>query len=108
MNYGPDGRMMVIIAGDRKKPMGRMATADQAKALVGGLIAYTGPYPIDSEAKIVTHHIDVSWDESRTGESLERTYKLDGDLQKGLTTGPSKDPVTGKESVRTLIFEKVK
>jgi hypothetical protein len=107
INYGPDGRMMVIIVGDRKKPVGPVATAEEAKELLSSLISYAGTYTVDSEAKTVTHHIDVSWDESRTGESFERTYKLDGD-RLTLTTRPSKDPVTGKESVRTLIFEKVK
>src|ERR1700692_18042 len=107
INYGPDGRMMVIIVGDRKKPVGPVATAEEAKALISSLISYAGTYTVNSEAKTVTHHIDVSWDESRTGESFERTYRLDGD-KLTLTTRPSKDPVTGKESVRTLIFEKVK
>src|ERR1700692_3956380 len=107
INYGPDGRMMVIIVGDRKKPVGPVATPEEAKALISSLISYAGTYTVNSEAKTVTHHIDVSWDESRTGESFERTYRLDGD-KLTLTTRPSKDPVTGKESVRTLIFEKVK
>ena len=107
INYGPDGRMMVIIVGDRKKPVGPVATPEEAKALISSLISYAGTYTVNGEAKTVTHHIDVSWDESRTGESFERTYRLDGD-RLTLTTRPSKDPVTGKESVRTLIFEKVK
>jgi hypothetical protein len=107
INYGSDGRMMVIIVGDRKKPVGPVATPEEAKALISSLISYAGRYTVDTEAKTVTHHIDVSWDESRTGESFERTYKLDGD-RLTLTTRPSKDPVSGKESVRTLIFENVK
>lgn len=108
INYGADGRMMVVIVGsDRKKPVGAVATPEEAKALISSLISYAGAYTVDSEAKTVTHHVDVSWDESRTGKSFERTYKLDGD-RLTLTTRPSKDPVTGKESVRTLIFEKVK
>lgn len=107
INYGADGRMMVIIVGDRKRPVGPIATPEEAKALISSLISYAGAYTIDSEAKTVTHHVDVSWDESRTGESFERTYKLDGD-RLTITTRPSKDPVTGKESVRTLIFERLK
>jgi hypothetical protein len=107
INYGPDGRMMVIIVGERKRPVGPVATPNEAKALISSLISYAGTYTVDSETKTVTHHVDVSWDETRTGESFERTYKSDGD-RLTLTTRPSKDPVTGKESVRTLIFEKVK
>jgi len=68
INYGPDGRMMVIIAGsDRKKPAGAVATPDEAEALIRSMLAYAGTYSIDSQAKTVTHHIDISWDQSRTG-----------------------------------------
>jgi hypothetical protein len=108
INYGADGRMMVVIVGsDRKKPVGAVATPEEAEALIRSLIAYAGAYTVDSEAKTITHHIDVSWDESRTGESYVRTYKLVGD-RLTLTTLPSKDPATGKKTVRTLIFERLK
>jgi Lipocalin-like domain len=108
INYGADGRMMVVIVGsDRKKPVGAVATPEEAEALIRSLIAYAGAYTVDGEAKTVTHHIDVSWDESRTGESYVRTYKLVGD-RLTLTTLPSKDPATGKKTVRTLIFERLK
>lgn len=50
---------------------------------------------VDSEAKTVTHHLDVSWDQSRAGGSQLRTYKLDGD-HLTLTTQPSNDPASGK------------
>jgi hypothetical protein len=53
------------------------------------------------------HHLDVSWDQARTGESNIRTYKLDGD-RLTLMTEPSNDPVTGKKTVRTVIFERMK
>jgi hypothetical protein len=108
INYGCDGRMMVIIVGsDRKKPVGSVATPEEAESLIRSLLAYAGAYTVDSEAKTVTHHVDVSWDQSRTGESYVRTYKLDGD-RLTLTTQPSKDPATGNKTVRTLIFEKLK
>jgi Lipocalin-like domain len=71
------------------------------------MLAYAGAYTVDSEAKTVTHHIDISWDQSRTGESQLRTYKLDGD-RLTLTTPPSNDPVSGKKTVRTLIWERLK
>jgi len=96
INYGPDGRMIVIIAGsDGKKPVGPVATPDEAEALIRSMLAYAGAYMIDSEAKTVTHQIDVSWDQSRTGESHVRNYSLDGD-RLTLTTEPSNDPATGK------------
>jgi Lipocalin-like domain len=108
INYGADGRMMVVIVGsDRKKPVGPVASPVEAEALIRSLIAYAGAYTIDSKAKTVTHHIDVSWAESRTGESFVRTYNLDGD-RLTLTTLPSNDPATGKQTMRTLIFERLK
>lgn len=55
----------------------------------------------------MTHHIDVSWDQSRTGESQLRSYKLDG-VSLTLTTPPSIDPATGEKTVRTLIWQKLK
>ena len=108
INYGRDQRMMVIIVGsDRKKPAGAVATPDEAEALIKSMIAYAGAYTIDSEAKTVTHHIDVSWDQSRTGTDHVRSYKLEGN-RLTLTTEPSTDPATGKKTVRTLIWERLK
>ena len=65
INYGPDGRMIVIIVGsDRKKPVGPVATPNEAEALIRSMLAYAGGYTVDSEAKTITHQIDVSWDQS--------------------------------------------
>lgn len=108
INYAPDGRMMVIIVGtDRNKPAGSVATPEEAQALLRSLLAYAGTYTLDPHAKTVTHHIDVSWDQTRTGEAHVRTYKLDGD-HLTLTTEPSRDPATGTKTVRTLTWQKVK
>ena len=108
INYGPDGRMIVIIVGtDRKKPAGAVATPDEAEALIRSMLAYAGTYTIDSQAKTVTHHIDISWDQSRTGTDHVRSYKLEGN-HLTLTTEPSRDPATGKNTVRTLLWERLK
>ena len=108
INYGRDGRMIVIIVGsDRNKPVGTVATPDEAEALIRSMLAYAGTYTIDSEAKTVTHHIDISWDQSRTGTDQVRSYKLEGD-HITLTTEPSNDPATGKTTVRTLTWERAK
>jgi len=108
INYGRDGRMIVLIVGsDRNKPAGAVATPDEAEALIRSMLAYAGTYKIDSQAKTVTHHIDISWDQSRTGTDQVRSYKLEGD-RLTLTTEPSTDPATGKQTVRTLIWERLK
>jgi hypothetical protein len=108
INYGPDGRMIVIIVGsDRKKPAGPVATPEEAEALIRSMLAYAGTYTVDTQAKTVTHHIDVSWDQTRTGESHVRTYKLEGDHLM-LTTGPSRDPASGQKTVRIVTWERSK
>lgn len=107
IEYGRDGRMMVIIAGTgRRKPAGSVATPAEAQALLTSLLAYAGTYTLDTQAHTVTHHIDVSWDETRTGESHLRTYRFEGD-RLTLTTQASRDPATGKPSVRTVVWERV-
>jgi Lipocalin-like domain len=108
INYGSDGRMIVIIVGsDRKKPAGAVATPDEAEALIRSMLAYAGTYTIDSAAKTVTHHIDISWDQSRTGTDHVRSYKLEGN-HLTLTTEASTDPATGKTTLRTLVWERMK
>jgi hypothetical protein len=108
INYGNDGRMMVIIVSSgRHKPTGPVATPAEAEELLTSMLAYTGTYTIDSAAKTVTHHVDVSWDQTRTGESHVRTFELNGD-RLTLTTQPSRDPASGKTTIRTLVWEKVK
>jgi len=107
INYGRDGRMMVmIVGGERKKPLGAVATPEEAQALMTSMLAYAGTYTIDAQAKTVVHHIDISWDQARTGTDQVRSYKLEG-KHITLTTEPSADPATGKKTVRTLVWEKL-
>jgi hypothetical protein len=107
INYGRDGRMMVmIVGGERKKPAGAVATPEEAKALLTSMLAYAGTYTIDAQAKSVVHHVDLSWDQARTGTDQVRSYKLEG-KRITLTTEPSADPATGKKTVRTLVWEKL-
>jgi hypothetical protein len=108
INYGADGRMIVIIVGsDRRKPVGPIATQEEAQDLIRSMLAYAGTYAVDSTARTVTHHVEISWDQSRTGASQVRTYKLDGD-RLTLITQPSNDPATGKKTVRTLVWKRTK
>jgi hypothetical protein len=108
IEYGRDGRMIVIIAGTgRSRPAGPVATPAEAQALLTSLLAYAGTYTLDPAAHTVTHHIEVSWDETRTGESHVRSYRFEGD-RLTLTTQPSRDPATGKPTVRTVVWERVR
>ncbi|HXZ59198.1 MAG TPA: lipocalin-like domain-containing protein [Steroidobacteraceae bacterium] len=108
INYGRDGRMIVIVVGtDRRKPAGPVATPAEAQALLSSLLAYAGTYTLDTAAHTVTHHIDVSWDQTRTGESHVRTYRFEGE-RLTLTTQPSRDPASGRSTVRTIVWERVR
>jgi hypothetical protein len=108
LNYGRDGRMMVMIVGsDRRKPVGPLATPEEAAALIRSMLAYAGTYTVDTRTRTIVHHVDVSWDQARTGASLVRTYTMDGN-RLTLITEPSNDPVTGTKTVRTVTWERLK
>jgi len=106
ITYGPDNRMMVILVrSDRKKPAGGVATASEAEALFRSVTSYAGNYTVEGDK--LTHHVDVSWNESWTGTKQTRFYKFDGD-KVILSTPQSPDPIDGKMSVRSLVWQKLK
>ena len=104
--YAVDGRMMVIfVHSDRKKPLGAVPNQAESEELVKGLVSYTGTYAVQGDT--IVHHVDVSWNEAWTGTNQTRFYKFEGN-RLSLATTKSLDPVEGKLSVRTLIWERVK
>jgi Lipocalin-like domain len=105
INYAPDGRMMALIArSDRKAPAGQKATDTEAEALFRSMLAYAGTYSVDGNE--VTHHVDLSWNESFTGGKQVRIANFEGNLLK-LSTPQSLDPIDGKMSVRVMTWQKV-
>ena len=105
INYAPDGRMMALIArSERRKPAGAQATQAEAEALFKSMLSYAGTYTIDGNE--VTHHVDVSWNESWTGTKQTRVFRFDGERLQ-LATKPSPDPVDGVMSVRRMVWERV-
>ena len=106
INYGPDGRMIVInTRTDRKKPAGASPTPAEAADLFKSVLAYAGTYTI--EGNKVTHHVDISWNEAWSGTHQTRIARFDGD-RVHLSTQPTADPVNGRRSVRTMTGEKMK
>ena len=106
ITYGADGRVMTIIVDSpRKKPAANVATATEAEALFRSMAAYAGTYTVKGNQ--VIHVPDVSWNETWTGTDQIRDYKFDGERLL-LATAPSPNPFTGKMSVRTLVWEKIK
>jgi hypothetical protein len=106
ITYGLDGRMMAVIVDSvRKKPAGNVATGPEAEALFRSMTAYAGSYTVKGSQLV--HRVDASWNETWTGTDQIRNYKFNGD-RLNLATAPSPNPFTGKMSVRTLVWEKVK
>ncbi len=98
--------MMAIIArGDRASPAGARPTTAEAEALFKSVLSYAGTYSVSGNE--VTHHVDVSWNEAWTGTRQTRIFQLDGNRLQ-LSTPPSPDPLDGKMSVRTMVWERVK
>ena len=93
INYSRDGRMIVMIVGsNRTKP----AASVEAAALLKSMLAYAGTFTVDTTAKTITHHVEISWDESRTGTDQVRRFNLQGSTLT-LTTEPSTDPPPAKK-----------
>jgi Lipocalin-like domain len=105
IHYGADGRMLVLtVASERRKPAGSKATSAEVEALFRSMTSYGGTYTIDGNE--ITHHVDVSWNESWTGTEQKRIARFNGN-RVYLSTPPSLDPITGTTSVRPMTWEKL-
>jgi len=105
LNYSPEGRMIALIAhGNRKAAAAGRATPAEAEALYRSMLSYGGRYSVADD--VVTHHVDISWNEKFTGGEQQRHFKLDGN-RLTLSTPQSPDPIDGKMSVRRLVWEKI-
>jgi hypothetical protein len=106
ITYTPDGRMSVlIIDSKRKSPAGPKATDAEGVELYQTMIAYSGAYSLDGNK--VTHKIEVSWNQAWTGTNQQRFFEVKDDILT-IKTPQIISPITGKESVSTLVWERVK
>jgi hypothetical protein len=106
LTYGRDGRMNVIeVAEQRPKPtdLAKLTDVDRA-ALFKTLLAYSGTFSFDG--KVVTHHVDISWNNNWTGTNQIRNVRLEGP-RLYITTNPQPSAIDGKLSVGILTWEKV-
>lgn len=105
INYSPEGRMIALITrSDRKAAASGKPTAAEAEALYRSMLSYAGPYTIEGDW--VTHHVELSWNESFNGGEQKRQFRFEGD-RLILSTPQSRDPIDGKLSVRRMTWEKV-
>jgi hypothetical protein len=105
ITYTPDGRMSVLIIDpQRKSPAGPKATDAEGVELYQTMIAYSGAYSLDGNK--VTHKIEVSWNQAWTGTN-QQLFEVKDDMLT-IKTPQITSPITGKESVSTLVWERVK
>ena len=98
--YTPEGRVMVLSTREGRSPA---KTDEDRLNLFKSMLAYSGRYTVEGDK--VTHHIDISWNEALTGTDLVRFFKLDGDTLT-IKTAQAKNPITGHESVSTVIWQR--
>ena len=107
LSYGRDGRMSAILAKDGRPRPTDMAkvTGEERTELFNTVIAYAGTFTFDG--KTVTHHVDISSNETWTGTDQVRNIRIDGD-KLHITTNPQPSPIDGTLIIAELIWEKVK
>ena len=102
--------MLVLITYDgRPKPQDVLKTSiEERDALYRSMTAYGGTYTFSGNQ--VEHHVDISWDETRSGTTVTRSVTRDGDRLTYVTEPfPSRNQQSlGKMIVQTLIWEKVR
>lgn len=104
LNYSADGRMQAIgAATTRIIPSGPTPPENERVALYDTMFAYAGRYSV--EAGKVTHHVDISWNESWTGTDQVRHFEVNGNtltLRTHFT-----DPATNTDVLYAVVWEKV-
>jgi hypothetical protein len=105
LSYGPDCRMYgILVKEGQKAPTDLVPTDAERVDLYSGFISYAGTYSIEGDR--VSHHIDASWNQSWTGTTQVRQFRIDGKYLY-IKTLPAKNPLTGKESTSVLVWVKV-
>jgi hypothetical protein len=105
LSYGPDCRMCAMLVKEGRKAPDTLVPTDAERVdLYGGFIAYAGTYSIEGDK--VSHHIDASWNQSWTGTTQVRQFRIDGNSLY-IRTLPAKDPMTGKETSAVLVWIRV-
>lgn len=106
IQYGRDGRMMVLIVHEERLTPADLATmTDQERAeLFRTMVAYGGTYTFDG--RTVTHHVDIAWNQVWTGTDLVRHITFDGRTAI-FTTNPQPRSQDGKVAMSVLTWEKL-
>lgn len=103
--FTPNRRMMLMgVDPDRKRPAGKVPTAEEAKELYFSMIAYGGTYTVDGNE--VVYDLDISWNQVWTGTKQLRYWEIkDGRLT--ISTPEFIDPFVGGRSIHRITWEKI-
>jgi hypothetical protein len=105
LSYGPDRRMYAILLKEgRRSPTDLVPTDAERIDLYSGFSSYAGTYSIEGDR--VSHRIDASWNQSWTGTTQVRQFRIDG-KHLYIKTLPARNPLTGKECTSVLVWVKV-
>ena len=104
--YTPGGFMMsVTVEEKREPPAGAVLTDAERIRLFNSIVsAYAGTYSI--AGNVVTHAVEISWNEAWTGTRQERYFAVRGDTLT-LETTPRTSGRDSREFVNTLTWERV-
>ena len=104
--YTPGGFMMsVTVEEKREPPAGAVLTDAERIRLFNSIVsAYAGTYSI--AGNVVTHAVEISWNEAWTGTRQERYFAVSGDTLT-LETTPRTSGRDSREFVNTLTWERV-
>ena len=104
--YTPGGFMMsVTVEENRESPAEAVLTDAERIRLFNSIVsAYAGTYSI--AGNVVTHAVEISWNEAWTGTRQERYFAVSGDTLT-LETTPRTSGRDSREFVNTLTWERV-
>jgi Lipocalin-like domain len=106
ITYTSDGHMSVFIANPKRRPTGGpLATDAEAADLYRTMVAYSGTYSIDGNK--VTHKVEVSWNQAWNGTDQQRLIEVK-DNRLTIKSPTMASPISGKESINTLVWERMK
>jgi hypothetical protein len=97
--------LVLAVKENRPRPADPTTLKDEARAeLFRSMVAYGGTFTLSGDA--ITHHIDISWNETWTGTDQLRHIRLEGN-KLILTTDPQVGWADGKMGYAVLTWERV-
>jgi hypothetical protein len=106
ITYTSDGHMSVFIANPKRRAAGGPFVTDaEAADLYRTMVAYSGTYSVDGNE--VIHKVEVSWNEAWNGTDQHRFIEVK-DNRLTIKTPTMVSQISGKTSINTLVWERVK